>query len=583
MHGTQCNGSRLKTKAALDHQDTLVFGADVTRGSCLYPLSVSTPCLLYANFRSAQFRALKVMVATSWSDVEYISQPHNASNKRSLYGRRPSPVLPLQLPSFRNTFSADYSEEDMYDDVADQDHVDDEGSITATGMHDDVNDDHPGEPSLAKPYGYPGIWVDYAEDELPDGEHDDDDDEVEIVKESIRAPSVEVVIPRRDESIIVSEESDRASSYFSEGEVDESPTSSPVGPTDDHRENSAHDSSAKVFHARADGDQEESAGAFPSPYPAEYVIPAEAVIMRSHSDSFIPASSLGSMYDAGSSSINKPLAQLHPSDTARAPSPSEVAMVKPSPEIIIQQPFLQPVPAYRDMPSYPLEMPGRDPAWDGPSWDFYDTPHPRFGASGNTCVRDTDQISFDAHYTHPTSQGPPYVTLPTLPAQYSNTPQPVQVIEADPTPKCSIAQLLDQPKKNDEQGGNTKKSLKRKVDKISDSTEEDQSFGTHNLAIQNKDLESGPLLESSNIVRLSAGHKSNVTPTHHVETTSHSAAEMVSEATDTQLRKKAKKDRSQGNDGGSFMKMAAATIAGVAIGTVGTIIGLASLPQDYFL
>lgn len=38
MHGTQCNGRRLKTKSPqlIIPHDTLVFGADVTRGSCKY-------------------------------------------------------------------------------------------------------------------------------------------------------------------------------------------------------------------------------------------------------------------------------------------------------------------------------------------------------------------------------------------------------------------------------------------------------------------------------------------------------------------------------------------------------------------
>jgi hypothetical protein len=34
---------------------------------------------------------------------------------------------------------------------------------------------------------------------------------------------------------------------------------------------------------------------------------------------------------------------------------------------------------------------------------------------------------------------------------------------------------------------------------------------------------------------------------------------------------------------GSFIKLAAATVTGMAIGTVGTIIGLAALPPDYFI
>ncbi|KEF63004.1 uncharacterized protein A1O9_00979 [Exophiala aquamarina CBS 119918] len=513
MHGTQCNGKRLKTEAPqlLVNQDTLVFGADVTRGSCTYPLPLWIPCLLYANFGSAQFRALKVMP-------------------------------PLQPPSFRNTFSADYSEEDMSSSYYPLDN-----------------------------------WAAYAEDERSDG--DGDDDEVEIVKESVRFPSVEVVIQRRDESVIVSEDSDRASSYFSEGEVDESPTSSPLGLNDDRGDNSCHDSSAKVLHDRENDGQEELAGDFPSPDPAQYVIQAEAVGMRSHSDSLIPASSLGSTYDSGSSSINKPLAQLHPSDAARAPSPSEVAMVKPTPEVIIQQPFLQQAPTYRDVPSYLPDLPGRDSTWDGPSWDLL---APRFVVSGDSCFREF-RDAVDAHcMTHPTSQGPPFTSLPTLAAQYPYAP-PAQAPDADPTPKCSIAQLLDETKTNNEQERSIKKSLKRRVDEISDNPEENQYFGTHDLTVHNKDLEPEPVVESSQPLCLPAEHKSNVTSIPHLETKAQSAGEMVSEAIETPPRKKAKKDRRRVNDGGSFMKMAAATIAGVAIGTVGTIVGLASLPQDYFV
>jgi len=517
------------------------------------------------------------MVTTSWSDLEYIPQLGIASNQHSLDG---SPTLPLQLPSFRNTFSADYSEEDMYDDAADQDHIDDEASIVAAAFHDEANVASTDQPSLATSYGYPRNWSDYAEDDRPNAQDDDDDDEVEIVDQPIRAPSVEVVIPPRVESVVVSDDSDRASSYFSEDKVDESPTSSPVGLNDDHN-NSDHDSS-KAFDSREDDGQEEPASAFPTPFPTHFAVPAETVIMKSHSDSFIPVSSHGSVYEAGPSSILKPIALLHPSDTARAPSPSEVAMVKPTPEVIVQQPFFHGLPAYRGVPSYPLDMPGRDPAWDSPSWDFYDTPHSRLAVvtGGNAGVGDLNQFSIDTPYTRPISQDSHHLAIPTSSVRYSSTPPPpAQATEAVPTPKCSIAQLLEEHKNNDEQGRNGERSLKRKVDETSYSTEV-QSFGTHDLATQTKELHSEPLLEeNSDIASLPTGYEVNIT------STAQSGPEMALDPIDTRPRKKVKTEPSQGgnNDGGSIMKMAAATIVGVAIGTVGTIIGLVALPQDYFL
>jgi hypothetical protein len=316
------------------------------------------------------------------------------------------------------------------------------------------------------------------------------------------------------------------------------------------------------------------------------VSPDGAEDMRTHLDcQFVPASALGSLYDTGSVSMHKPLAKLHPSEPARAPSPSEVAMVKPTSDVIIQQPFLQQLPAYRELPTYPLDMPGRDPAWDGSNWDFYDSTHPRFVASENSYVRETDYVPFEAQYVvNPAPLDTQYASASTLPAQLPNASPSAQALEAKPTPKCSIAQLLDQSKNTDEHVRNgMSKSLKRKVDQISDSPEEKQSSKTHDLSILNNDLESDPLVESSKVMHSPTERKAKITSTSLTETTAKSAPEKISVEIETPPRKKVKSGPNQSNDGGSFMKMAAATIAGVAIGTVGTIIGLASLPQDYFI
>lgn len=528
------------------------------------------------------------MVAPSWSDEEYTSRPHQTSNNYSLHYRVPDQYVPL-LPSFRNTFSADYSEEDMYDDAADQDqdHLYDEEPTTTTGVHDEMKDDPAKGSSLTKSYGEHANWADYSEIEPLD----DQDDEVEIVKESIRAPSVEVIIPPRAVSVMDSDDSDQASSYFSEGEVDESPTSSPHALNDDRTDNITHNTSTKVFDACANPDQEEPDADIPQSFPelepnAHYASPDEAEDTRTHlDDQFVPASTLGPLHDTGSASLHKPLAQLHPTEAARAPSPSEVAMVKPTSDVIIQQPFLQQLPAYRELPTYPLDMPGRDLALASTDWGFYESAHPHFVVSENSYVRDTDSIPFEAQcVVNPEPLDTRYASASTLPARLSNTSPSGQVPEAKPTPKCSIAQLLDQSKNNDEHGKNVmSKSLKRKVDQISDSPEEKQSSKTHDLPILANDLESNPFVESPKTMYRATERNVNTTSPCFTEAPPKSAPVKVSEEIETPPRKKVKRGPNQNNDGGSLMKMAAATIAGIAIGTVGTIIGLASLPQDYFL
>lgn len=606
MHGTQCNGNRLRPKAPeliFDH-DMLVFGADVTRGSGMCPLSTLLTSPMNTEDHPAQFRALKVTVTPLWSDQEYATLSYQSlRHSYSLRYRGSDHILPV-LPSFRNTFTADYSEEELYDDEANRDHIYNEDPANAADFYDETTDDHPKDSSIAKAFGEHGNWVDYSEDEPLDVPEDD----VEIIKESIRAASVEMVIPQQSRSFHASD-SDQGSSYFSEGEDGESPTSSPTGLNDERTDSVIYDTFTKALNAQVvdlaqeeeEEEEEEAAGASDIPaaaYPrsersqhsqlelkAHHENPDREDAMKSQQDrQALTVSDLGSVYDAGETATNKSLAQLRPLDAARAPSPSEVAMVKSTSDTPHQQPLLQQPPAHDEPPlSYHMDMPGRETNWGGAGWDLYNPGIPL----GPLPLTVPDLSYLPEHYISYGINPTPSYACPTASTSAMHTgpltlSSPARSREAKSVPKCSISQILEQPKNAEEQErSSTSKSLKRKADEMFNATEDNQSTEGHASFTLNDASESS--MKRSGVLSQVVEPESNMVSIPVADAAAKRVPGMAPEETESHPRKKVKKDQAQSNDRGNFMKIAAATITGVAIGTVGTIIGLASLPQDYFL
>lgn len=503
------------------------------------------------------------------------------------------------LPSFRNTFTADYSDEELYDDEADRDCIYDEDPANSVDFYDETTDGHP-KNSIAKSFGELGEWVDYSEDEPLDVPEDD----VEIIKESIRAASVEMVIPQQSRSFHASD-SDQGSSYFSEGEDGESPTSSPTGLNDEHTDSVIYDTFTKTLNAQvvdlAQEEEEEAAGASDIPavaYPqsehsqnaqlepkAHYENPdGEDAMMSQQDRQALTGSDLGSVYGTGETATNKSLAKLRPLDTARAPSPSEVAMVKPTSDTLHQQPFLQQPPAHDEpLLSYHLDMAGRETNWSGADWDLYNPAIPL----GPLPLAVPDLSYLPEHYiSYGINPTPSYACPPATTSAMHTAPSTLSSLarthEAKSVPKCSISQILEQPKNVEEQERTSaSKSLKRKADEMFDSAEVNQSAEGHAVSTLNDSSELS--VQRSSVLSPVVEPELNIVPIPVADTAARSVADMASGETDSPPRKKVKKDQAQSNDRGTFMKIAAATITGVAIGTVGTIIGLASLPQDYFL
>lgn len=592
MHGIQCSGRRLIPQVPepiLPH-DSLIFGADVTRGSGNYPpLPISR--LSKTDHSQAQFRALKVSFDASWSDGKDGHQDSHPLQWSS--SSRDADAIPV-LPSFPNTFTADYSEEDLYDDDADQENFPVKSVAEMIHSYSTKN-------TVVAP-SYADGWADYEQSENVD----DPDDDVQFVKESIRAASVEIVIPQRGGSVVASEYSDHASSYFSEGEEGESPTSSPIGLNDDHADNLTYQESTKAVHTQSPSlaEQLEDA-AHPRvsivvhPQSSQYVQvesddlygcsdDEDAAVPQSENPILETVSTLSPFLEPNCGAklppMNKVFAELGPYDSARAPSPSEVAMVKPTTDII-QQPCIEPTLAPWQSPKE-LGRYVNGPVVQHPSSPQYSPTSPcnsYWDPQEETTAAQYELLtSYDPHYKVPLADSPktPHVGQFSSKSRLAATPFKASTSapgqKEQSVPKFSIPQL---PKlfKDVREESKVLKSLKRKADEMSNTIDQQQPSEKLTFSIPKNDLESRPEMKNSGDMYPSNEHEVNQTSISVVDP----LAQPISEETELPPRKKAKK--TQSTDGGSMMKLAAAAITGVAIGTVGTIIGLASLPQDYFL
>ncbi|KIV96539.1 hypothetical protein, variant 1 [Exophiala mesophila] len=495
MHGTYCNSRRLKSNIPepIYNGDTLVFGSDVTRGT-------------------SSFNALQVLVTAYWSDTG---------------APLPSSGWPVLQP--RNTFSADYTDDDNDGD----DHADIHVRHMEQDSHADIRFE--GNPASSET-GYFPI------------EDDDEVEVVEVVKESIRSPSVEVVIPPYNESIADSEYPDSDGAFS----IDE-PQSSPLATSD---EDEAHKSAEAKFTSldspsdtlritstsyishveRSDRDTVSMAHSSDESAVTNHVdadVARQSVQPRpATSGSHAPADII--MHD--NSHVDQSyLAPPFAHDGLRAPSPSDAALAKPRPAVQDNQPFLRIDPFTGNI--HPPTLP----------------PLSRTGWAGHNSIL-YDPLPPPTTYSHP------------YPEHAHVVPFMYGTLEGDV--------MLSHDTGNDAKVRHYElQRSKRKAHEISGDEDHGASFTQASSS-------------SDYSTRAVAGDEEEILPAEATIPVDHTSVHVeVEETGDDDPRKKVKIDPSltqQHNRGKTFFKYAAATMAGFAIGTASTIVGLASLPQDYF-
>ena len=441
-------------------------------------------------------------------------------------------------PVYGNTFSADYSEDgfeldlDSDEDVYDEEEYDMDPHVQANAHQD------PG-------FGQERYLADTHIEEVEEREYvqlDDDDEleddeaEVEVVQDSLRESSIEVIYPPRTFTVPDSDDSD-APSYISSREesVLESPTSSQVDIDDGYElkeVEAAHDLPNEDTGAQTSAAAEATAGA-----------PAEA-----------PHDILDNQQSNGEM---QPQAETC---AVRAPSPSDAAMAKPTSEHpMAAPPFIQ-TTQHDDgiaRADKAVEFERSPSAWAGHNSVLYDNlsnVYQARGPSPTAAIHSFGPPYYDSPYLgneHPWSEAESYygVTLPPL------QPLSATVVPASTNTVVESSSL----------------SLKRKADLI---TSDDCSW----MFSRSPDL-------SSQQVETSMPTQTADTEAIEDAHSPHKEADVPMQSTEVEMppRKKARKSKQRSserrdNTGGGFLKIAAATVAGMAIGTVGTIIGLASLP-----
>ncbi|KAI1608750.1 hypothetical protein EDD37DRAFT_387820 [Exophiala viscosa] len=495
------------------------------------PLFVRDVVTLGANVTrgSNYFTALNLMADWTWSDILTPAIDTAAGPSKSIY---------------HNTFSADYSEDGFEQDPeSDVDFYEEEDYDTnahvQSNAHQDPDVDQ--ERYLAETHVEEVEEREYVQldDDDDDDEAEEDDDEVEVVQDSLREPSVEVIYPPRTFTVPESDDSD-APSYVSSREesVAESPTSSQVD-IDEGYEVKQHELPFGLFDdgkgLQASGIAKDTAN---GPGEAKNII----------SDNEQSAGDVQQQADA---------------HAVRAPSPSDAAMVKPTAEqsqALAAPPFIQDTNHHGDTAhaDTAVGFARSESAWAGHNSVLYDNLSSVYQAQGPSSAAVTHSfaaLTYDSPYLgneHPWSEAESYYGLNLPPLQ-------------------PFAQAVN-PASINNTSESSARPLKRKAELItSDASSWD---GSRSPELSSKQLEAldvtqEPLSEADN----QDVHSPLLEP------------DVPMQSTEVAMppRKKAKKSKQRSsehrdNTGGGFLKIAAATLAGMAIGTVGTIIGLASLP-----
>jgi hypothetical protein len=470
----------------------------------------------------------------------------------------------------QNTFSADYSDEEVYDEASPEvpdDHGDDEYEIY------EVEDDEP----EAEP-------------------------EIEAVEDPARQPSVEIIVPPVRTFTVPDSDDDSSQEGSSVADIsdDDSPVSSPVSP--DYRKKpepaeefktattpttippelasggkASTETSALPFggsipddgvsHAPEenhssdveDYSDEESEGQGPDASASEYVPATQSDCLKPIPDS-LGGSGFGSAFQQ---TLN------------RAPSPSDAAMVKP---LNLGHPLSPHVPLAPPFASLPQIVNGNTTGYsEGPNGTDTQSNLLWAGPQLHTAWAGHNSVLYE-----PVPQPPPshfhHVSYPTLNTGHYATEWPPQntglnLLGHDPANPWSSR--LAYPTQREVAGGSAS-TKKRKAAYISVDHEELPPVRfSESREVNPEEASDANQLASRAIV---SDFDSN--PAESVE-----SSEIAITGVEEPPRKKAKKLHTENHErrGNSFIKLAAATVTGIAVGAVGTIIGLATLPQDYFV
>lgn len=539
MHGTFLNGDRITGDAVeLLPNDIITFGTDVIR-------------------HSESFTPLKTKIVYEWHEKE---QPRGRKNK-----------------DYTNTFTADYSEEDVYSDL---------------------------------------------------------DDEVEIVHDSVRQPSVEIIEQR---AVSITNSPSLASDCIRRSSTS-LPTSSLSDPMDamEPKEKSeiktkfvdVFDNSSESEDDYPDHQSEDESLDSPIP-PPSIDIPDDSVIDiddDEDEDEDIISETAPEVYIDDQSTANKAKA-------ARQPSPSDAAMAKPhatlTPKAQLLKTAVSPPPsnttpfAFATAPSPPPPMPMGSTLsmcnmFEGPRiWNWNDSM-----SSGVPPTTTRGPFGYDISHTNP------YPIAPSYPPEPSHAPLPhMEQLPTlpppsflNPSPSGMYWPGLTQPPpplpltKN----GFTR-SLKRKAADISSNQDSALSVDKH-YGETDTHLDKGPdtsvsgKVDQTTVYPQNNDDKATKTPNNQLVSQSEpqiqqddEVAEKVVPENTTNILREAnivvepieeevreppeKKVRIQEPVAAvaqtpslvrTAAKYAATALAGASVGAVGVVLGLASLPPNYF-
>ncbi|KIW89564.1 uncharacterized protein Z519_09720 [Cladophialophora bantiana CBS 173.52] len=542
-HGTFVSGKRLEVNQPepLWPKDTVTLGSDVIRGS-------------------SRYRALRCEINWTWSDGNF-GQSHANSTTTSMY---------------RNTFSADYSDEEPYDEPFDEVPYDEPSAQISSDPEEEdygsskTNNDYTSEPG----------------------------DEVDVVQDSVREPSIEIVVPEvRTFAVPDSDDASNAGSHASGADVsdEDSPTSSPLIPSDVHEDKvkfnddsshlcrGAHTPPASPDHIKSShvlitssAQQAELLHAVDDDAPGDDPY-GDDELGNEYSDSLgsllIPPIKVDSPAKY-SAPCMRTLGAADQAEHVRAPSPSDAAMVKPliepaHPVTLAAPPF----PTFHlsgeqseTMDSHVAQ--GRSTsAWAGHNSVLY------------------EPVAHQPVLEQPASVYNPYAGYTSCTDSFTFQP-PTMSTSAPPPSPLSIASIVAQQQTAKDSDG----SKKRKADQIS----ADEPLGSNPASSGLYSSDAGDVLATTATSGVgSATGKSLLSVSSPVlevdESVSIKDTEMHATKKAKKMKVRGKKQRvsvsgsGSGSGSGSFVKTAGAAIAGMAVGAVGMLVGLLALPEDYFI
>ena len=474
---------------------------------------------------------------------------------------------------YRNTFSADYSEEEHFDEYND-------GSSEILG--DQEEDDYP-------------IYD-------VEGNISEANDELQVIRDSVRQPSIEIVMPPA-QTFTVPESEDGStkddSSSVQELYDEASPASSPVIQSNANETEVTTKSKIVTLSTSrilAPAGLNTYQGNQDSAYAAADLNESDedsAADDFSHADSFDddddelddefaddPLVKGESVEPFSAVALSSPSGDVPQSDYVRAPSPSDAAMVKPlgdssfgsttaAPPFARSPSFGQQEINSFDQPQIRVTHKCNDhrrpsTAWAGHNSVLHDhVPRPDVPTSWPTYTSTTELYPRATEY------------MPVYPAPYHHHAYTMPHL-AQPAPPITIASLVQQQPDQDYNG-----SKKRKAEEMSS-----DDFGAGPVSSELAASEYGEAQASIEQSLVDHAYTSTANVLQGQPATTVTITENTTPAdTEEPPRKKARKihAKSDRQGRGGIVKMAAAAITGMAIGAVGAVVGLASLPQDYFM